>query len=413
VSVHAVVLGDGSRAYKVRWREGERNRSRSFSLKRDADVFDREVTRRRQLGPLAVSQITTKGPTLGEWITARWAPEHGDMLAASTRDRYSNAYATHIAPWLDDVRLSELTVGRLRRWQAERIAAGVQPGTIHKCRALLSSILRHAAESEAIPANPMSFVRAPKAGQRDAVKPLAPITVERIRAAMLDDSPRDVAASHSGQRRRGRYEMPPPGTPETRRLDALIVSILAYSGLRSGELRALRWGDVGDTTIHVQRAADDAGDVKATKTGHARNVKLLAPLAADLREARLGAGRPPDSELLIHDDHGRPWTRNAWHIWRAQRWQPACRAVGLDPIPRPYDLRHSMASLLLAEGRQPVYVSRQLGHTLGVSMSTYSHIIIEFENSPRISAEEEITKARREVGSPGVPRSATNARASR
>ena len=53
-----------------------------------------------------------------------------------------------------------------------------------------------------------------------------------------------------------------------------------------------------------------------------------------------------------------------------------------------------MASLLLAEGRQPLYVSRQLGHTLAVSMSTYSHIIVEFENRPRISAEDEIAKAR-------------------
>jgi integrase len=405
VSVHAVVLGDGSRAYKVRWREGERNRSRSFLLKRDADVFDREVTRRRQLGPLAVSRITTKGPSLGEWITDRWAPEHAETLAASTRERYANVYVVHIEPWLGDVPLPELTVARLRAWQAERLSAGVQPGTIHKARTLLSSVLRHAAESEQIPANPLSLVRAPPAGQHDAVTPMAPLTVERIRAAMLTPAPREIAASHAGQRARRRYELPAPGTEQTRRLDALIVSFLAYAGLRPGELRALRWGDIGET-IHVQRAADPEGNIKPTKTGHRRSVRLLAPLAQDLREYRLAAGRAPDTSLILHDDHGRAWTKAAWQMWRVDRWAPACRAAGLDPVPRPYDLRHSFASLLLAEGRQPVYVARQLGHSLAVLLSTYAHLLAEFEHRESIDSEEEITKARRKVGSLSVPRSA-------
>ena len=76
------------------------------------------------------------------------------------------------------------------------------------------------------------------------------------------------------------------------------------------------------------------------------------------------------------------------------RWAPACRAAGLDDIPRPYDLRHSFASLLLAEGRQPVFVARQLGHSLTVLLSTYAHLIAEYEEAERIDAEAEIRKAR-------------------
>jgi integrase len=414
LSVHVVIRKDGARAYKVRWREGERNRSRTLDRRADAVVFDLDVRRRRQLGPLAVMQLTTKGPTLGEWIRDHWVPEYASTLADSTRERYANAYKVHIEPWLDDVPLGELTVARVRAWQADEIAAGVQPGTIHKCRAVLSGILRHAAESEAIPGNPMSLVRPPRALQRDAVVPLPPITVERIRAAMLDDTPREVGASYPGQRARGRYERPAPGTEQTRRLDALIVSLLAYSGLRPGELRGLRWGDVGESTIHVQRAADNAGNVKTTKTTKRRSVRLLAPLAADLREARLAAARPPDHILILHDAQGRAWTKAIWQAWRVDRWGRACRAVGLDPVPRPYDLRHSMASLLLAEGRQQLYISRQLGCSLAVLQSTYGHLISEFEDRPRIDAEEEIEKARREVGRvPSVPRHDANGRASR
>lgn len=104
VSVEPVTRKDGSRAWKSRWRENGRERARTFALKRDADAWDREVARRKQLGPLAVQQLTTRGgPTLGQWIEQRWVVEHAALLADSTRDRYADVYSVHIAPWLDDV----------------------------------------------------------------------------------------------------------------------------------------------------------------------------------------------------------------------------------------------------------------------------------------------------------------------
>jgi hypothetical protein len=150
------------------------------------------VARRKQLGPLAVQQLTTRGgPTLGQWIEQRWAVEHAALLADSTRDRYADVYSVHIAPWLDDVPLGHFSGPLLHGWQAQRIKAGVSPGTIRKARTLLSSVLRHAAESGAISANPLSVVRAPQLAPRDAVQPLSPATVERLRAAMLNPAPRE------------------------------------------------------------------------------------------------------------------------------------------------------------------------------------------------------------------------------
>jgi integrase len=362
-------------------------------------MWDREVARRRQLGPLAIEQLTKRGgPTLGQWISERWAPEHGVTLAQATRERYANAYIVHVAPWLDDVPLGEITVALLRGWQADRLKAGVNPGTTHKCRTLLSSVLRDAAESEAIPGNPLSLVRSPKSGPRDAVQPLSPMTVELIRAELLNPAPRAVVASSDGQRRRRAYELPAPGTSETRRRDALIVSLLAYAGLRPGEVRAAGFGDARDKTILVQRAANPDGTIKATKTEQHRSVRLLAPLVQDLREYRLAIGRPADDALILSED-GRPWDKTAWQLWRVDRWAPACRAIGLDPLPRPYDLRHSFASLLLAEARQPLYVAQQLGHSLTVLLSTYAHLIAGYEDSHRVDTEAEIAAARGQVGS--------------
>ena len=235
MSVEPVTRKDGSRGWKARWRENGRGQARTFALKRDADAWDREVQRRMQLGPLAVQQLTARGgPTLGQWTAERWAPEHAVMLSDSTRERYAEVYSVHIAPWLDDVPLGHFSAPLLHAWQAALIKGGVGPGTIHKARTLLSSVLRHAAENGAIMANPLSLVRAPKSASCGAVQPLSPVVVERIRAAMLNPAPRVVAGSSAGLRTRRRYELPAPGTAQTRRRDALIVSILAYAGLRPG-----------------------------------------------------------------------------------------------------------------------------------------------------------------------------------
>jgi integrase len=278
-----------------------------------------------------VAQLSERhGPTLGQWVTDRWAPEHASTLAQSTRERYSGIYSTHCMT-LDRVPLSEISVSVLRSWQTALIRAGAQPGSIHKARTLLSSVLRHAAEAEAISANPMSLVRPPAAEQRDAVVPLAPATIERICREMLKVTPVEVAAN--GRRRR--YVLPAVGTPETRSRDALIVSALAYAGLRPGELRGLRWSDIGEGTILVQRATNPDGSIKVLKAGQRRSVKLLTPLAQDLREHRLAAGRPAESALILPNDDGKPWSKSEWQMWRVDRWAPACRAAGLDPVPIP------------------------------------------------------------------------------
>ena len=52
---------------------------------------------------------------------------------------------------------------------------------------------------------------------------------------------------------------------------------------------------------------------------------------------------------------------------------------------RPYDLRHSFASLLLHEGRSVIYVARQLGHSAALTMKIYGHVIEELDEAPRAS----------------------------
>jgi DNA-binding XRE family transcriptional regulator len=172
--------------------------------------------------------------------------------------------------------------------------------------------------------------------------------------------------------------------------------LLAYAGLRPQEALALRWGDVRERTLLVEKAADGQGGVKATKTGQARTVRLLVPLADDLAEWRCLLDQADDDALLFPNGSGGIWNDPAWQTWHRDAWVPACRAIGLEGA-RPYDLRHSFVSLLIHEGRSVVEVARQAGHSPTMTLDVYAHVFDEFDVTERVSAEDQIAQARRDV----------------
>jgi hypothetical protein len=136
--------------------------------------------------------------------------------------------------------------------------------------------------------------------------------------------------------------------------------------------------------------------VGARKTHSRRTVRLLAPLRSDLAEWRLAQGRPDDREPVIPGERG-AWSAEGFNKWRGRVFAPALARAGLEPA-RPYDLRHSFASLLLHEGRSVIYVARQLGHGAELTMRTYGHVIDELEDAPRLPAEEAIRAVRERGG---------------
>jgi integrase len=270
-------------------------------------------------------------------------------------------YDRHIAPTFGAVPLREIDAESIAAWRGSMIRASTGPEAIHKAMMLLGAILQRAAEARRIPHDPARLVRKGRRPARPEVRPLAPATVEALRSVLA-------------------------------LRDAAVVSVLAYAGLRPQELRLLRWVDVRERTLLV----------RAPKTNGQRTVRLLTPLAADISEWRLASGRPPEDALMFPDEHGGLWSANAMNKWRERVFRKGLRAIGLDGPVRPYDLRHSFASLLLHEGRSVIYVARQLGHGAELTMRTYGHAIDELEDAPRIPAEEAIRQAREELRAPGM-----------
>lgn len=359
MSVEKVTRAGGEVVWRVRWRQHGRNRARTFSTRRDARDFDAEVRRQRRAGSLAA--LDAGAETLGEYVTGTWAAAHAATLAAKTRLHYASLYDRHLRPYLASIALREITPEVIGLWQAERLASGAGPIAIRHAMDLLGSILEHAFAGGHLSANPARRVKKARPPRREEVQPLPPTTIEAMHAAL-----------------------------DAR--DATLISVLAYAGLRPGEALGLRWGDVREQTLLVQRAIS-LGEESDTKTRQHRTVRLLAPLAADLRLWRMAAGRPGDSELVFPGNEGQPWTQAAYQSWRRRAFNRATQAAGLAHA-RPYDLRHSFASLLLHEGRSVIYVARQLGHDARLTLTRYGHVIDELEDRPRIEAEAAIAEAR-------------------
>ena len=170
----------------------------------------------------------------------------GVCLAARAEDwlNYEQLLNKHVLPSLGALELRAITPGTIARWQAERLAAGYGRVSVRYALTLLGAILQRAFENGQIQSNPARAVRKASLPRRTEVRPLAPATIERMRAA---SSPRDAA----------------------------LVSVLAYAGLRPGEALALQWRDIREQTILVERAIS-LGEEKDTKTAAHRTVRLLS-----------------------------------------------------------------------------------------------------------------------------------------
>jgi hypothetical protein len=102
MSVHRTTAG-----YVVRWREGARNRQRSFDRRADALRWDGEVRRRRQLGTLG--ELDAAAITLDAYVAETWTPTYAPLLAKRTLEVYAWAYDRHVAPRLGHLALHTLT----------------------------------------------------------------------------------------------------------------------------------------------------------------------------------------------------------------------------------------------------------------------------------------------------------------
>jgi integrase len=340
VSIEKRDKGDG---YNVRWRDSQgRQRSRKVTLWRDAVALDGEMKRKKAMGELIVHE---RGTVKLEDFWLLWLERYGRVhVTARTLDGYERLWRKHVAPALGRARMRDISaedVAHLVAALSGRLAAG----SVRKVLAILQGVLQRAVEWQYIPTNPCAGTRKPRLAPREGIA----LDEEQL-AALIEELP-DLRSK-------------------------LLVRLLAATGLRPGELRALTWGDVLNRRDITVTKAVSKSQVGPTKTYGRRAVVLRDEAYRALLEWQLASGARGriDSQLVFPSVSGRGvWTDEGWRMWQRKVFTKAAARAGFAGLV-PYDMRHTFASRLIAEGRDIYWIARQLGHSPTQTLNTYGHL---------------------------------------
>ena len=156
-----------------------------------------------------------------------------------------------------------------------------------------------------------------------------------------------------------------------------LVYLLAYGGLRWGEAVALRRERINvlRSRVEVKESVAETGSglhYGPTKTYQARSVAIpafLKEMLEDHLDRYVDDGR---DALVFTTEAGTPARSNNW---RSRVWHPALKEAGLPPV-RIHDLRHTCATLLIAQGAHAKAIQRHLGHSsIQITFDTYGHLL--------------------------------------
>jgi integrase len=338
VSVHKTKTGK----YEVRYRDGRRNRSRTFTARRDAERFDADQKARRERGEPIIRQRDT--PYLDDFMAEWLEDREREGKALNTRLFNASTYDKHVGPYIGDLRVAALTPQRMEEWRRELLAAGATPYMFNRALELAGQLLAAAKRRGFIAVNGARDLE--RLEHKTATGLVAsPEQVEAIRCHFLDAKDRH---------------------------NATMVSVLAYVGLRTDEAWAVRWDNLDGRRFDLEP--------DQTKTKVRRRPEIPAPVLADLAQWRLASGSP--AGLIFPRANGAAWTKTARDNWRGRKFKPAAEAAGLPAEFTAYDLRHTCASLMLRAGIPSVEVAAHMGHGLDVLHRTYAHVIEDMKGEP-------------------------------
>jgi integrase len=261
----------------------------------------------------------------------QFAPSH---LKPSTRAGYTDVINAHLLPTLRGLRLDEIDAKVVRAMDAGLAAKGRRPSTRRNVQAVLRSIVcRYAEEAGLLGARP-NLPRLPKVGATVS----STLSVGEIR---------QLLGATDGDER-------------------LALMLAAFSGLRAGEVRGLRWRDVNLAKgLLVVRRNICNGEASAPKSGHER----LVPLVPELREA-LGRARTADLDAAVTSGRRKPWTDGSLtNAFRRARDRAGLRGWRL------HDLRHFYVTSLFRAGLPAPLVQRLAGHEHLVTTQRYAHLV--------------------------------------
>ena len=297
--------------------------------------------------------------TLAEFLD-RWETWAATQVSAETLERYKELTAHHVRSRLGAARVQRLRTadfaelyGKLQQSKADG-GAGLAARTVGHTHRLLHRVFSHAVKWGVVAINPVAAAEPPR--------------VERTEIEILD--PDQIKVVLNALRKH--------------RLYPIVVMGLA-TGMRRGEMVALRWRDVDldHGSVRVERSLEQTSDglrfkSPKTKSGR-REITIPASIVAELRahwrrqqEQRLslGMGKAGPEDLVFPRFDGTAWPPDSL----SSDWSNAVRGMKLPKVTL-HALRHTHVSQLIASGLDVVSVSRRIGHSNPtVTLGVYAHL---------------------------------------
>jgi integrase len=303
---------------------------------------------------------------LRDWVDAWMASSRASKLRPHTVARYRTVFDRHLLPDLGAMRLSAIRPRHLRSVLDAMAGKGLSPRVQTEARNIASVVFRAAVEDDLMETNPATAVRARTGRRRELVVPDTDGLSKLVRSA--------------------------EGT-----LWATPIALAAHLGMRRGEVLAVQWSDIDlDAGIlrvcrGLHRLRDANGDQTTlafldVKTENSkRQLELGANLVKRLRRhkvvqaerrAFLGAawigpdGR--DDDLVCDRGDGGPIDPDAF----THAFKRIAKKAGLPAATRLHDVRHAVATAMLANGVETKLASAVLGHSSAAfTADQYMHVL--------------------------------------
>jgi len=346
------IRGKRRKVWVARWREaviladGSADRvMRSVVLGPVSEIAGRREARRlldAHLNPVNQGQYRPEGTMLfSQFIADCFEPGVLPTLKYATREIYSLLLRKHLIPRFGGHRLCDISRVEVQQYLLEKLKQGFAWETTNHLRHLLSKVMGTAVNWDYLLNNPVRGVKMP---ERTLKRPHRFLTAEEVR--------RLIAASSEPLR--------------------TIIILATMTGLRIGEILALRWGRI-DLIGGTLRVAETCykGHFGSPKTrASRREVPLAAAVVREVKNLYSRSAEHSQDALVFSKNQGLPLAADNL---RKKALRTACKRAGLQRIDW-HTLRHTHGTLLHSQGTPLKVAQAQLGHShMATTLEIYTH----------------------------------------
>ncbi len=247
-------------------------------------------------------------------------------LKNSTYDKYTNIVLQRINPVFQDRLIQDIKPSDVKKWLYDITDVG--PKSKRHYIGVLNGIFQEALYDEVIEKNPVKLVKLPK-NYKPIIKPF---TADEVKAIM------DLATNQNYR---------------------FYLAIAFYTGLRSGEIIALKKDDIDlkNKVLHVRKSRNRFGESTPKTRSSIREIpiiELLMPYISELYALH-------DNEYLFQTQYGLPYRDT--NVFLAKFWKPALSELKIS-YRRLYNTRHTFATNMLYNNLvTPLQLAQLLGHS--------------------------------------------------